>query len=220
MIDIDSAPVVSAVPTLKVKPCLAKLSQAITAIDSARAAVDDLRVMRESVANLRKIASDPAASDEAANAAAGQIVDKVEELRLAEISADRRQATFDRAISAAVTLCRDELLPVMESESFHLERTATAAGFAVLRSLLSPAFDGASPDEAAGALCERAVGQTCFHLAGVYESTMLLNETEQAGKVDVFAMPNVFHELLQSWEARTGAIRAAIARLSAMVPAV
>jgi hypothetical protein len=220
MIDIENESAVSVVPTVKAKQALAKLSQAISAIDSARGAVDDLRVMRESVASLRKIASDPAASDEAANAAAGQMVGKCEELRIAELSADRRQANLDRALAAAVNLCRDELLPVMESEAFHLERDATASGFAVLRSLLSPAFSGTSPDEPQGALCERAVGQTCFHLAGVYESTMLLQETESAGKVDAVAMPNVVRELLQSWEARTGAIRAAIARLSAMVPAV
>lgn len=218
MIDTVTAPVVSSVPTVKVKPALAKLSQAISAIDSARGAVNELRVMRESVARLRKIASDPSATDEAANAAAGQMVAKCEELRLAEISVDRRQAAVDRAVSAAVALCRDELLPVMESEAFHLERDATAAGFRVLRSVLSPAFDGASPDEPQGALCERAVGQMCWHLVGVHESTLLLQATELAGKVDALAMSNVVRELLQSWEVRTGEIRAAIARLRDLVP--
>jgi len=194
-----------------------RLNAANRAIGEARAAVLALDSLRSDVARLRKVANDPAASDEDANAAAAELVEKSEKLRLADLGKDRLAASVDRAIGAAASLCRSSILPALDAEALELAKDAREAGNAVLRSLLSPAAAAVSSDESLGYNRERAVGGMSYYFTGLFEASQMLAAIQNTRGMESVSVPNFTLEMLQSWEGKTAAIRAGIARLQSMV---
>jgi hypothetical protein len=205
-------------PTVKVKPALGKVSAALAAVNAARQSIAEIDALRASVAKWRGIASDPAVSDEVANAAAVELVRASEELRLAEIGIDRRNAALERAIAQSAVLA-DEILSLLETQAFHLEREATATGFELCRKLLAPDAAELSVDMPQGVARENAVGGMVFFMRGVHESTDLLERVTNAMK-GTNVMRAVFaQELLERWDSDNSAIAAGIASMRAAIAA-
>lgn len=206
MIDTVSAPV----------SALDKLNAANRAIGEARSAVAGLDSLRNEVASLRKVANDPNATDEDANAAAAKLIEKSEKLRLADLGKDRLAANVERAINAAATLCRSSILPALDAEALGLAKDAREAGNAVLRSLVSPTAAAISTDESGGFNRERAVGNMGYFFTGLFEASHLIADIQNARVIETVSLPSFTHAMLQSWEAKTATIRAGIARLQSM----
>jgi hypothetical protein len=205
-------------PTVKVKPAIAKVSAALAAVSAARQSIAEIDSLRATVGKWRGIASDPTVSDESANAAAVELVRASEELRLAEIGIDRRNAALERAIAQSAVVA-DEILSLLETQAFHLERDATATGFELCRKLLAPDAAALSVDLPQGAAREQAIGGTVFHLRGVYEATDLLERVTNAMRGSD-AMRAVFaHDLLERWDGDNSAIAAGIASMRAAIAA-
>jgi hypothetical protein len=157
-------------PTVKVKPALGKVSAALAAVNAARQSIAEIDSLRATVAKWRAIASDPSVSDESANAAAVELVRASEELRLAEIGIDRRNAALERAIAQSAAVA-DEILSLLETQAFHLERDATATGFEICRKLIAPDAAALSVDMPQGVAREQAIGGMIFFMRGVFEAT-------------------------------------------------
>ena len=205
-------------PTVKVKPALGKVSAALAAVNAARQSIAEIDALRATVTKWRGIASDPAVSDESANAAAVELVRASEELRLAEIGIDRRNAALERAIAQSAVVA-DEILSLLETQAFHLEREATATGFELCRKLLAPDAAELSVDMPQGVARENAVGGMVFFMRGVHESTDLLERVTNAMK-GTNVMRAVFaQELLERWDSDNSAIAAGIASMRAAIAA-
>lgn len=205
-------------PTVKVKPAIGKVSAALAAVSAARQSIAEIDSMRATVAKWKAIASDPTVTDAAADAAAVELVRASEELRLVELSIDRRNAALERAIAQSAVVA-DEVLSLLETQAFHLERDATATGFELCRKLIAPDAAALSVDLPQGVTREQAIGGTVFHLRGVYESTDLLERVTNAMRVSS-AMRAVFaHDLLERWDGDNSAIAAGIASMRAAIAA-
>jgi hypothetical protein len=205
-------------PTVKVKPALGKVSVSLAAVSAARQSIAEIDSLRATVAKWRGIASDPTVSDESANAAAVELVRASEELRLAEIGIDRRNATLERAIALSAVVA-DEILSVLESLAFSMEREATATGFELCRKLISPDAAALSVDIPQGAAREQAIGGTVFHLRGVYEATDLLERVTNAMRGSS-AMRAVFaRDLLERWDSDNAGIAQGVASMRAAIGA-
>ena len=201
---------------VKVKPALAKVSAAITAVQAARQSIAEIDSLRATVAKWRGIASDPTVSDESANAAAVELVRASEELRLIELSIDRRNAALERAIAQSAVVA-DEVLRVLESLAFSSEREATATGFELCRKLIAPDAAALSVDLPQGAAREQAIGGTVFHLRGVYEATDLLDRVTNAMRGSS-AMRAVFAlDLLERWDSDNAGIAQGVASMRAAI---
>ena len=205
-------------PTVKVKPALGKVSVSLAAVSAARQSIAEIDSLRATVAKWRGIASDPTVSDESANAAAVELVRASEELRLAEIGIDRRNATLERAIALSAVVA-DEILSVLESLAFSMEREATATGFELCRKLIAPDAAALSVDIPQGAAREQAIGGTVFHLRGVYEATDLLERVTNAMRGSS-AMRAVFaRDLLERWDSDNAGIAQGVASMRAAIGA-
>ena len=205
-------------PTVKVKPALAKVSAALAAVNAARQSIAEIDALRATVAKWRGIASDPAVSDESANAAAVELVRASEELRLAEIGMDRRNAALERAIAQSAVVA-DEVLSLLETQAFHLEREATATGFELCRKLLAPDAADLSPDMPQGAARENAIGGTVFFMRGVHESTDLLERVTNAMKGTNVMRAIFAQDLLERWDSDNAVIAQGVASMRAAIGA-
>lgn len=205
-------------PTVKVKPAIAKVSAALAAVSAARQSIAEIDSLRATVAKWRAVASDPSVSDEAANAAAVELVRASEELRLAEIGIDRRNAALERAIAQSAAVA-DEVLSLLETQAFHLEREATATGFELCRKLIAPDAAALSVDLPQGAARESAIGGTVFHLRGVYEATDLLERVTNAMRGSDTMRAVFAHDLLERWDGDNSAIAAGVASMRAAIAA-
>jgi len=203
---------------VKVKPALAKVSAALASVQSARESIAEVDTLRSMVAKWKSIASDSAASDEAANAAAVELVRSSEELRLVELSIDRRNAALERAISQSAVVA-DEVLSVLESQAFSLEREATATGFELCRKLIAPDAAELPIETAGGASRERGLGLTVFYMRGVFEATALLENVTAAINGSELMRIQFAHDLLSRWDAENAAIASGIASLRAAIAA-
>ena len=205
-------------PTVKVKPALGKVSAALAAVSAARQSIAEIDALRATVTKWRGIASDPAVSDESANAAAVELVRASEELRLAEIGIDRRNAALERAIAQSAVVA-DEILPPLETIAFHLEREATATGFELCRKLIAPDAAELSVDMPQGVARENAVGGMVFFMRGVHESTDLLERVTNAMKGTNVMRAIFAQDLLERWDGDNSAIAAGIASMRAAIAA-
>jgi hypothetical protein len=205
-------------PTVKVKPALGKVSVSLAAVSAARQSIAEIDSLRATVAKWRGIASDPTVSDESANAAAVELVRASEELRLAEIGIDRRNATLERAIALSAVVA-DEILSVLESLAFSMEREATATGFELCRKLIAPDAAALSVDIPQGAAREQAIGGTVFHLQGVYEATDLLERVTNAMKGTNVMRAIFAQDLLERWDSDNAVIAKGIASMRAAIGA-
>lgn len=205
-------------PALKAKPAISKLSIAIDAIDAARDALGQIDRMKTSVVKWGEIARDPAVSDEVADSAAGELTRASEELRLAELSIDRRKAAVDRAVNESLAIA-DEVLELMEQQAFALERASTAKGFELCRALVAPDAAALSIDEAGGASRERAIGGMVYHLRGVYESTALLDRVSAVMRADSTMRALLARDVLNEWETTIAAIEKGMACMQSALDA-
>lgn len=203
--------------TATVSAPIDRLTTAMRAIGEARAAVLALDSLRAEVARLRKIANDPTATDEDANAAAVALVEKGEKLRIAEMTKERLSASVDRAIGAAATLCRSSILPALDAEALGLAKDAREAGNAVLRSLVCPTAAAISTDESLGYNRERAVGNMSSFFVGVFQASRMIADIQNTRGMESVSLPSFTHALLQSWPEKTAEIRAGIERMQAMM---
>jgi hypothetical protein len=205
-------------PTVKVKPALGKVSVSLAAVSAARQSIAEIDSLRATVAKWRGIASDPAVTDEAANSAAVELVRASEDLRLAEIGIDRRNAALERAIAQSAAVA-DEILSLLETQAFHLERECTALGFELCRKLIAPDAAALSVDLPQGVTREQAIGGTVFHLRGVYEATDLLERVTNAMRGSS-AMRAVFaRDLLERWDSDNAGIAQGVASMRAAIGA-
>lgn len=200
---------------------MSKVSAALAAVVVARQSVADVECLRDTVANWRRIASDPDVTDEQADQAVQELVKASEELRLIELSLDRRKAAVERAIAHSVVVA-DDVLSSLEMQAFHLEREATALGFDLCRKLIAPGAAALSVDVPGGVARERAIGGMVFHLRGVYEATDLLDRVTAALRSDSSMRCQFACELLMRWEDDLAVIAAGLAAMRAAVnpPAV
>jgi hypothetical protein len=203
---------------VKVKPALAKVSAALASVQSARESIAEIDSMRAIVAKWKAIASDPASSDEAANAAAVELVRTSEELRLVELSIDRRNAALERAISQSAVVA-DEVLSVLESQAFSLEREATATAFELCRKI-APDAALLPLETAGGADREHGLGLTVYFMRGVFEATALLENVTAAEKASEVMRVQFAHDLLARWDAENAAIVSAIASMRGAMSAL
>lgn len=203
---------------VKAKPALAKVSAALASVQSARESIAEIDSMRAIVAKWKAIASDPASSDEAANAAAVELVRTSEELRLVELSIDRRNAALERAISQSA-LVADEVLSLLEPQVYSLEREATATAFELCRKLIAPDAASLPLETAGGADREHGLGLTVYFMRGVFEATALLENVTAAGKASEVMRVQFAHDLLARWDAENAAIVSAIASMRAAIAA-
>jgi len=203
---------------VKVKPAIAKVSAALAAVSAARQSIAEIDSLRATVAKWKAIASDPTVSDESANAAAVELVRASEELRLVELSIDRRNAALERAITQSAVVA-DEILSVLESQAFSLEREATATGFELCRKLIAPDAAELSVDMPQGLAREQAIGGTVFHLRGVYESTDLLERVTNAMRASDSMRAVFAHDLLERWDGDNAAIASGVSSMRAAIAA-
>jgi hypothetical protein len=203
---------------VKVKPALAKVSVSLAAVSAARQSIAEIDSLRATVAKWRGIASDPTVSDESANAAAVELVRASEELRLAEIGIDRRNATLERAIALSAVVA-DEILSVLESLAFSMEREATATGFELCRKLIAPDAAALSVDIPQGAARESAIGGMVFFMRGVHESTDLLERVTNAMKGTNVMRAIFAQDLLERWDSDNAVIAQGVASMRAAIGA-
>lgn len=193
----------------EIKAALALLQSASNATETALAAVADFAAKRERVSTLRRLTVE-AKADSEAEAAAAELVALAEQVRILELTTERRTAAIERA-KADQNRVGLEILQDLEPKAEALDEAATAAGFAFLKSFSDPAsFAGMDPATAAS----HSLGKACFHLLGVYPATKLL----QAVRIGLMAGQGTAshaREILEGWEATEARIRASIAKLEA-----
>jgi hypothetical protein len=195
----------------EIKAALALLQSASNATETALAAVADFAAKRERVSTLRRLTVE-ANADSEAEAAAAELVPLAEQVRILELTTERRAAAIERA-KADQKRVGLEILQDLEPKAEALDNAATVAGFDLLRSFLDPECAAIGNDTHGGAQREHGLGITCRNLLGVHTSTELL-QTIRAG-IQSEASASYAQETLERWEATEARIRASIAKLEA-----
>jgi hypothetical protein len=118
---------------------LAKISAALGAVGSANDNLAAIEKMRARVARLRATCADPNVSDAEADAAGAALLSATDELKLAELSIERRKGAIDAALHGAYNASRAALSGI-ERVAAGLDAEATATARELAEKLIAPAI--------------------------------------------------------------------------------